>query len=690
MDSPVTQFLNHPLWQEIHRARLIPLGESAEVVRFPAGERLFRQFHPANQFSLLVDGVVEHETGNADEESWPLGRVSWQWGALGWSGFLPPSRHGTSARAISDVELITWDHDALATVFYSDPLLAAQFFRFVLDSVRRQFEWVRSERCAIAADRAYIKTLPDAKLVRVARHADLSVLTTLRRSSFFEQFEDSTLERLAGTADALRGDHNAPLVSQDAATDGLLLLADGEAMSYFSAKTDHGEAHDSFRTIPEHGGMLAGVPTLDGGYVAEATMLAASPCRLFRIPTDAIDRLINEDPEFGRGFMQRQLARLSYLIATARLPKPHEHDDPEIGAIKSVLEQNQARIPVTSSLHRIPHLLGNKLTTHEVFSALRVARETGEYQERAIAHWCTDILQGVRGEMRFYDDVLTAYTDVTSAPEDTPAPKLRRICDQSMSYAFSHLEHEIHGLANLPQQGGNIVIMNHLGCPAYYELPNHYHFSFDTAFVSALMFECYGESPIRVVRQSPGVEHGHDLFYGRLGHIKVPTLESGLEELSPEQFEELRRRASEALFENGQTALQRGENILLCPEGQSQRADMSPARFHSGAFRLALQAETEPYIVPIAVAGFDRRYKESKLIAMIQRPFRLSEKLKDGSADDLRPFLDDYRQKFARVVRTAYALSRNLEPDGMLDVVIDSAPMPLGESAVAMTTDLSA
>ena len=98
-------------------------------------------------------------------------------------------------------------------------------------------------------------------------------------------------------------------------------------------------------------------------------------------------------------------------------------------------------------------------------------------------------------------------------------------------------------------------------------------------------------------------------------------------------------------------------DVLICPEGQSQTAADSPARFFSGAFRLAQKAEREPLIVPIAIAGFERRYKDSRLVAMVQQPFRLSERMRAMGTDKLREFLDAYREEFRIAVIGARQIS---------------------------------
>ena len=662
MKSAIDAFLDHEVWRDAHRARLIPLGETVKVVHRASGDPLFKRFHPADQFLLLCSGSVGHETSAETEgESWPMGNVSWPWAALGWSGFLPPRRYGTTARAHGSVELLSWSHDDLARIFYSDPLLAVSFFRIVLDSVRRQFEWIRDERLAAQTEGSVSHRPPVSSDGESRDPFAPGLSSALRQSAFFQRFDDATLRRLAAGAELRRCEPGAELVQQGDRMTGLWVLAGGSAESFLSARTDAGQRLVRFVSLPARGGIAAGIPSSSGGYRAEATVRAISSCWFYRIPTDSIEDLVAANPEFGRSFMQRQLARLAHLITAARLPRPRADEEPEIVALKSVLQQNQARIPVTSELHKVPHLLAHRLTTESALTCLEALRRKGSYAERAIARICVDALAGIQAEVRFYRDVLDAYAAVIDAPEDVQPAALRRRCDEIMGRAFGHLRTEIRGSEHLPGSPGNIFIINHLCCPVYYQLPNDYHFSFDTAFASVLLTTYYGESPVRIVRQSPGVEYGHNMFYGRLGHIAVPTLESGIEPTSPEQMDELRRAAAEAFFARGGEALGRGENVLICPEGQCQKSVNSPARFYSGAFRLAQKAATEPWIAPIAIAGFDGRYKDARLVAHAQAPFRLSEAMARLGTDDLREFLDCYRAEFAAAVSEAQRSSRRAD-----------------------------
>ncbi|MBT8099591.1 MAG: 1-acyl-sn-glycerol-3-phosphate acyltransferase, partial [Gammaproteobacteria bacterium] len=192
---------------------------------------------------------------------------------------------------------------------------------------------------------------------------------------------------------------------------------------------------------------------------------------------------------------------------------------------------------------------------------------------------------------------------------------------------------------------------------AYYQLPNGYHFSFDTGFVSQIVWRRYGQSALRVIRESPGAEFGHNLFYRRLGHITVLTIESDTADLDEAEFAERRRAAGAAFIEEGKALLDDGQNLIVCPEGQSQPVELSPARFHTGAFRLALAAGAS--IVPVALAGFHRRYKDGPLVAIIGEPIEVARRMGEAGFDTVREFADDLRERLALSVTAAQEMAND-------------------------------
>ena len=441
---------------------------------------------------------------------------------------------------------------------------------------------------------------------------------------------------------------------QDASLDGVLLLASGRCNVFFE-KTSGGETRlVPFRRFHNRIGIIAGVPSA-AGFVAVATVYAESHCWVYRIPASAFEHIIREDPQTGRAIQQRLLVRLAGIIGALQAQRHPEEAEPEVALVADVVANSQARIPITSDLYKVPHLLSHRLTVSNAFATLTKVAETGRYHERLLASRCADAISNLAAEDAFYRQVIEACEAVVSADESMPAEEIRNNCDGAISRAFDELDCRVIGEDLLPDESGKIFVLNHLGGPVYYQLPNDYHFSFDTAFVSAIVWRKFGESPIRVVRESPDIEFGHNLFYRRLGHITVPTVESDVEGLSEEEFKARRRAAAQHFFDEGARLLGEGTNLVICPEGQSQPASASPARMHTGAFRLAV--DTGAKIVPIALAGFHRRFKDGPLVGIIGEAFDVSEVMKRKGWETVREFADGFREDFAEDVTRAAAIA---------------------------------
>lgn len=104
----------------------------------------------------------------------------------------------------------------------------------------------------------------------------------------------------------------------------------------------------------------------------------------------------------------------------------------------------------------------------------------------------------------------------------------------------------------------------------------------------------------------------------------------------------------------GKQALSSGVSLLMCPEGRSQEEAQSPGHFHSGAFRLA--ADTGYPIVPVAIAGFGRRFKDGPLVAVVGEPLRVE----PGNAEDpaaLRTWIEDFQRQFMRHIVEARSIA---------------------------------
>ena len=164
----------------------------------------------------------------------------------------------------------------------------------------------------------------------------------------------------------------------------------------------------------------------------------------------------------------------------------------------------------------------------------------------------------------------------------------------------------------------------------------------------------YGDGGIRVVRHSRGSEYGHQAYYDRLGHIAVYTPESD----RIEETREERQTRQYEFFEAAGGYLRAGTNLILSPEGTSYWTEDSPGPFKPGAFRLAASLDPEPWIVPIAVAHFDRRIHSTVCAAVIKPPFKVSEVLPDPrDREQVRAFLVNLRKTYHGYVEEARRLA---------------------------------
>ena len=288
---------------------------------------------------------------------------------------------------------------------------------------------------------------------------------------------------------------------------------------------------------------------------------------------------------------------------------------------------------VHSPLHELPHLLGSPLTVGEAFEILGKLARSDDALERNLARLCQEMLRDVRREHEFFQALRNVYDAVVRAPSMMPPADVRKLCARGFQTAFRQVRCVLAGEEHLPSEPGQI----------------------DSHFVSAMVLDRkYGDGGIRVVRHSRGTEYGHQDYYDRLGHIAVYTHES---DRLDETLEQRHHRRSQ-FYETAARHLRAGTNLIPSPEGTSYWTEDSPGPFKPGAFRLAASLDPEPWIVPVAVAHFDRRVHSTVCAAVIKPPFRVSEVLSDPTdREQLRAFLIELRENYRRYVEEARRLA---------------------------------
>lgn len=95
--------------------------------------------------------------------------------------------------------------------------------------------------------------------------------------------------------------------------------------------------------------------------------------------------------------------------------------------------------------------------------------------------------------------------------------------------------------------------------------------------------------------------------------------------------------------------LSENQNLIISPEGKSYTTETSPGTFKTGAFKLALQQQIEPYIVPILLRDFDRRMVQNKVKYKILKPFKISNFInKHENQFEVISFVNNYQKEFKK------------------------------------------
>ncbi len=318
------------------------------------------------------------------------------------------------------------------------------------------------------------------------------------------------------------------------------------------------------------------------------------------------------------------------------------------------------RRPPTNSppLHKVPHYLETRLTGADAFEILERLAKIGSNLEQSLARRLLDSLTEVRREGAMFRQLQRIYDVVAEAPAGEPPEKIRRKRCKEFERLYEVTDYRIEGWSNLPEKPGFgfIVLMNHLSNRSDNTLPNRFQLTLDTHFVSAvILYRRYGQAPVRVVRQAEPDELGHRRYFDRFGYI---TITRGRPAGTPGDSTRLVAKLRERFIEAAVTTLQSGVNLVIYPEGGSTSTEASPMAFRAGAFRIAERAQEEPWIVPIAVAHFDKQITRTRPASKIFPAFRLSDAVPRGSGDaTLYEFISRLRQRYRSCVAETVKLT---------------------------------
>lgn len=618
------------------------------------GEVLTVQFARAEYFYLLIDGQVSfHLTVAEEEQEILVGYCDKEKTPIGWSGISSPKRYATTVKISSaKAYVFQWRIDELMDYLHADQELHIEFLKLIGERsslLIREAILLLSKYAPNLADGSALNNEEEYQNTALPMEED--IVEFLRRSPFFEIFEEQHLEFIASCVQRRQYLGGDLIYEQGRTSEGMFVLVGGKvSFTYQDSNNDH----INFRELSSAGFIVGWSSVLGADSLISA--MAIHDTVLYFIPNECISKLFSEYPEFTLAFYDRLMWLIGHQLQAVRARLVSLKFNKEIIAVSNLIDQNATKLSLGSPMHQIPHLLSNRLTIGQGLNLINDMKKGGNSIERSIAANSYDSLGEVRKEHRFYQRLVKVYEEVTHAG-DLPTEKVRKIAAKKTIEAFDGVPYRVKGMEHLPTQPGHIFIYNHLRNHPYNTLPNNFQITLDSHFISSvILHKTYGDPGIRIVRIGRGAEYAHQDYYSNQGHIDVYTSESD------DESKENREAKRQAFYAEASSLLAKHNNLIISPEGTSYGTDESPGPFKSGAFRLALSMDPEPLVVPISIANFDRRVRKNVFSCVVHEPFRVSSFISDPTdKDQMKAFLTTYQREFELYVKEAVKLAE--KPD---------------------------
>ncbi|MBJ7550630.1 cyclic nucleotide-binding domain-containing protein [Marinomonas ostreistagni] len=641
-----------PFTQSAPQHVIQTLNELAQLKELNAGDMLAQQFEVGHSLYFLISGEISisiplQESG----KSYHVGLINQPSAPIGWSAFRQPSRYATSFQATKASLLISWPITKLQKLLEQETDFANQFLSFVyreslpiLTSIQNQTRpFFANESLAFEETRPLIN--PEIQKQSIKQTTEF-----LSDTAFCESFTQAELQTLAKQAGVILAHQGDILSQQDQVEDGLYFLVQGKAV--VSYQTESGDIITT-RTISRPGTVLAWCTT-DEQQRNRSTIISSRDSTVLFIPKQSLLSIFAESPKLALKYWYRLIWLVGTHLVSARMRYLSQIAGDEVLAVNSMIEQNAAVLPVSSPLYKVGSLLKNAVTTDEAFGVLYRCLHFGTRIERTVAGMSLDILKDLQRENAFYRKLANIYDSVNALPEEQSSIDVRRFGTEHFRQAFKQVPYIIKGMENLPKKPGSLFFYNHLLGSSSTQLANGFRYSLDAQFISSMViYKQYGVAAQRVVRRSKEYEFWRDAYYERFGNVFVDSwsaLTSGTE-------------AHDEFIRAGQTTLKSKTPLLISPEGKSFATDQSPGELLPYVFELAgsLEGEEEPWLVPIAVANFDKRSDHNIYTVVIKPAFKLSERVDISDKNALTSFLAEYQKEFRLAVKEAEDLAQEIK-----------------------------
>ncbi len=252
------------------------------------------------------------------------------------------------------------------------------------------------------------------------------------------------------------------------------------------------------------------------------------------------------------------------------------------------------------------------------------------------------------------------FREVIDSPQNTSPEEIRINNALRVRDLFKEIGVQIKGSEHLPYERGSIFIYNHLNNHPDMIVGDQFQITLDSHFISSMLHTYYGNPGIRVTRYALPNEKSHQMYYDRLGYIRVFA-----ESFIPKGTAKKTIKNENKLFYNRAVQELRNDMSLVCsPEGFSYETQNSPGPFKKGVFSLASSMNPQPKIVPIVLANFESLPEYADYKCQIMPPFRMSDygiyDPKDARMDQV---VKTINQQYKKWVRKLCVADQNFEQE---------------------------
>ena len=383
--------------------QIFPKGDLKE---YPKGLVICDTHREVTKFRWLVEGTMDYFVTLEHPESEILVcQISKPYSTLGASGLNPPNRYtfkvavSSSKAQFFEVSIDDLKHQ-LAQEHKNElsKRINSGLYHQLRTALLKQTELLQPVRFKPLADNKEFFMTPDKN--------QSEVIQLMRCSPFLDQFSEAQLSSLAAIAERREYEPYEVLYVQDRFTNGLYILIHGEV----SIKRIEGEIEIKQRGISNAGFIFGWSCFLGEKDICNAT--TTQKTAIYFISQRDLNHLFKKEIPFAKQFQHQLTWLIGNQINAAFLRYAGLLGKHNLQAVFQLIENNKSRIPLTSELHKVVHLLRNLNTKEMAYKSLSHLLSHGTSLERHIASLGLELLRDDQEELQFVKGLENIYKSV--------------------------------------------------------------------------------------------------------------------------------------------------------------------------------------------------------------------------------------------------------------------------------------